>query len=78
MVICGVLYAYFYVIFQEKNMNDDYCKICGQGNETDHSKCHMIAMERIEKPCEHDNARITLSGMWQCLECGAILDEGSY
>ena len=51
-----------------------YCKICGQDNEADHSKCHRIAMERLE-PCEHDNTHITLSGLWQCMECGAILDE---
>jgi len=55
-------------------MNDKYCKICGQNDETDHSKCHMIAMERLE-PCEHNNTRITLGGFWQCLECGAMLDE---
>jgi len=56
-------------------MNDMYCKICGQNDEADHRKCHMIGMERAgEKPCEHDNIRITLSGLWQCLECGAILN----
>ena len=58
-------------------MNDEFCKICGQRSEADHSKCHMIAMERLRKqgPCEHDNTRITLSGLWQCVECGAMLDE---
>ena len=58
----------------DKIRDDKYCKICGKNDEADHSKCHMIAMER-SKPCEHDNARITLSGLWQCLECGAMLDE---
>lgn len=57
-------------------MNDNYCELCGQDSKADHSKCHMIAMERM-KPCEHDNIRITLGGLWQCLECGAILDAQS-
>jgi len=57
-------------------MKDDYCKICGQDNKADHSRCHMIGMEMAgKKPCEHDNIRITLSGLRQCLKCGAILDE---
>jgi len=30
---------------------------------------------RDKGKCEHDNTRITLSGLWQCLECGAMLDE---
>jgi len=52
----------------------EYCKICGQGIEVDHEKCHRIAMQRLQ-PCEHDNVRITLAGFKQCNECGAILNE---
>jgi len=28
-----------------------------------------------KEECEHSNTRITLGGLWQCLECGAMLDE---
>lgn len=52
-------------------IEDAYCKICGQGADADHSKCHQIAMQRL-KPCEHDNTRITLAGFRICNECGAI------
>jgi len=53
---------------------DERCKICGQGIEVDHGKCHQIAMQRL-RPCEHENVRITLAGFRQCNECGAILDK---
>lgn len=57
--------------------NNKYCKICGQDDKADHSACHRIAMERAgKKTCEHDNVRVTLAGICQCQECGAILTGG--
>lgn len=58
-------------------MDVEYCKICGQGSKTDHSVCHRIAMERLQKQgcCEHDNIRITEGGLRLCVECGAMLDQ---
>jgi len=28
-----------------------------------------------KEECKHNNTRITLWGLWQCLDCGAMLDE---
>lgn len=42
---------------------------------TDELRKAWVEMGKMRKQCEHDNARITLGGRWQCMECGAILDE---